>query len=227
MFGLFKKKTPKPEFSEIRELLFADVPLSDWKPRDATPDAAGPWNDFEAARLALGRGDTVSAVAALRRVVEVADVETRQSLQAWHCLRQLGVKPELNQGKRVLGVVLEVHLDDGLDTLAAYEDGSARYINHGGRAIVWEAKDERVSSLIASLLGEGQRVADVIGPWEEPRRPAPPRRHVRINMLTPSGLHFGEGPLSVLSADPMGGPVITAGTVLMQALIERAERTTA
>jgi hypothetical protein len=40
-------------------------------------------------------------------------------------------------------------------------------------------------------------------------------------MLTPSGQHFGEGPFSTLSTDAMGGPAITAGATLMEALIER------
>ena len=79
---------------------------------------------------------------------------------------------------------------------------------------------------IDALLTAGQRVADAIGPWKEPRRGPPPNGHVRLNMLTASGLHFGEGPFEILSTDPTGGPVIAAGTVLMQALIAHAQATT-
>ena len=226
MFGLFKK-APKPDFSEVRELLFADAPLAEWRPRDSSSAAVEPWIHFETARLALNQGDTAAAVSALRRVVEIPRVETRQYLEGWHCLRQLGVNPDAKQGKIVLGVILEVHLKVGLDTLAAYKDMSARYINHGGRLVVRETADDQMAKLIANLLREGQGVADVIGPWEEPRRPPPPKNHVRINMLTASGLHFGEGPFEALSADPMGGPVIAAGTSLMQAIIERAQQRTA
>jgi hypothetical protein len=93
--------------------------------------------------------------------------------------------------------------------------------------IVWETPGDAIGNLIDNLLRTGQRVADAIGPWEEPRRPPPPTGHVRLNMLTPSGLHFGEGPLDALSVDPMGGPLIAAGTSLMKALIARAETTTA
>ena len=226
MLGLFRKK-PKPAFDEIREFLFGDVPLSDWKARDGSGDAAEPWSSFESARIALERGDSMGAAKELRRVASLPDLEARQYLQTWHFLRLLGVHPDANEGKRVRGVVLEVHLSDGLDTLAAYSDHTARYINHGGRLIVWEMPDDFVATLIDELLLTGQLVANVIGRWEEPRRAAPPKGHVRLNMLTASGLHFGEGTLDALGADPMGGPVIAAGASLMKALIERAEATTA
>ncbi len=225
MFGLFKKA--KPDFFDIREALFADASLSDWRVGAAVADSIAPASHVEAARHALDRGDAASAVSSLRALVELPGVETRQLLQAWHCLRLVGFKPDPKQAKRVLGVVLEVHLSSGLDTLAGYADGSARYINHGGRLVVWDAEDDEISDLISNLLCAGQRVVEVIGPWEEPRRPPPPKNHVRLNMLTPSGLHFGEGPFAALSADSIGGPAIAAGTKLMQALIRRAERTTA
>ncbi len=46
---------------------------------------------------------------------------------------------------------------------------------------------------------------------------------VRLNMLTPSGLHFGEGPFQVLAGDPMGGPIVAAALALMQRLIALSE----
>jgi hypothetical protein len=204
-------------------MLFGDVPLASWKPRDGSA-GEGPWENFDVARAALAQNDTNTAVVALRRVAGSNDVEPRQYLQAWHFLRQLGVQPGPAEGKRVRGVILEVSLEGGLDTLAAYDDGNARYINHGGNLIVWEtAADPEIGGLIRALIAEGQRVAELIGPWEEARRPAPPTHHIRLNMLTASGLHFGEGPMAGLSTDPKGGPLIHAGTRLMQALIARAQ----
>jgi hypothetical protein len=220
MFGLFKKK-PGPEFDEIRELLFGDVPLPDWKAHDPEGNTVPPWSSFEAARVALERSDPATAVQALRHVLSLPDLESRQHLQVWHFLRGLGVHPAADEAKRVHGVVLEVHLREGLDTLAAYLDHTARYINHGGKLIVWDTPDASVGGLIDQLIAAGQAVANVIGTWEHARRPAPPKNHVRLNMLTPAGLHFGEGPLDVLGVDPMGGPVLAAGTLLMKALIER------
>jgi hypothetical protein len=226
MFSLFRKPS-KPDFSEIRDLLFGDAPITAWRPMDGKPETTEPWASFAVARAALETGDIRKAVTALQSIVASNRQESRQYLQASHFLRQLGVQPAPERAKQVMGVVVEVQMRTGLDTLAAYADHTARYINHGGRMIVWEAPGNDMAQRIDALLNAGERVAKAIGPWEEPRRGPPPKGHVRLNMLTPSGLHFGEGPLEILSRDPMGGPVIAAGTVLMQALIERAQSTTA
>jgi len=210
----------KPDLSEIRDLLFADAPLRSSKPHDSW-SASDPLARFERARSCLGSGNVSGAVAALERITQRDDVESRQLLQAWRGLRDLGVRPPPRDAKRVYGVVLEVNLSDGLDVLAAYADHSARFINHGGNVIVWEARDATIDRLVDDLLRVGQSIADVIGPWEGARPEPPPKHHVRINMLTPSGQHFGEGPFSTLSTDAMGGPAITAGATLMEALIER------
>jgi len=203
----------------MHDLLFGDVPLSAWAPSDQAAALVEPWRSFAAARDALGRGDRDAAIATLRGIATSAGLESRQIIEAWTALRALGVVPGPTEAKHVYGVILEVPVDRGLDTLAAYEDGTARYINHSGRTIVWEADDRRIAGLITDLLKVGQAVANRIGPWTEPRRGIPADGSVRINMLTPSGLHFGEGPFDVLARDPMGGPVIAAGTALMQALI--------
>ncbi|MDM7916588.1 MAG: hypothetical protein ACE15D_13555 [Candidatus Eisenbacteria bacterium] len=211
---------------DLRDMLFADVPLAEWTPSDEVVAAAAgseAWRGFEDARGALARGDRNEAVRLLREIAGRSDLESRQTLQAWHFMREMGVEPGPGEGKRVRGVVLEVHLPEGLDTLAAYADRTARFLHHGGAVILWEAagSDATIDGLIDALIEEGQRVADVIGPWAGARRGAPPAGSARINMLTASGLHFGEAPLDVLSKDPMGGPVIAAGTRLMRALIER------
>jgi len=218
MFGLFKKK-PVNTFDEIRELLFGDVPLADWRPQDGKTHGE-PWTSFESARAALNRGDSKGAVEALRHVLGLPGLESRQCLQAWSGLRELGVQPGADEAKRVHGVVLEVHLKEGLDTLAAYADHTARYINHSDRLLVWEKADApAIAGLIDGLIGAGQQIVNVLGPWDQARRPAPLKRHARLNMLTASGLHFGEGPFDALSQDPMGGPIIAAGAGLMKALI--------
>lgn len=204
-------------------MLFGDVPLSDWKATDAPARTLVPWSCFETARTNVERQDQPGAIAALREVVETPNLETRQYLQAWHALRELGIQPEPHRAKQVMGAVLEVGLEGGLDTLAAYSDSTARYISHGGRTIVWDAVDEEITDLIGELLRAGQAIADNTSPWPGVRRPAPPENHVRLNMLTPSGLHFGEGPFVALAADPIGGPVIAAGTALMEALINRTD----
>ncbi|UOQ72993.1 hypothetical protein [Hymenobacter cellulosilyticus] len=47
---------------------------------------------------------------------------------------------------------------------------------------------------------------------------------MRLNLLTPSGLHFGQAPFDTLWQDALGGPVLVAAQQLMQALIVKHEQ---
>jgi hypothetical protein len=210
----------------IRDILFGDLPFSQW-PDDASTSVDGePWHSFISARNQLDSGNQESARAKLRQILQTPDLESRHYLQAWHFLRQLGQAPADGDGKHLYGVVVEVALEDGLDIVAAYADHTARYLNFSGAAIVWERPDESLDAAIDSLLAAGRMVAAQIGPHEGPRPPAPPSGQVRISMLVPSGLHFGQGPFEALSGDPLGGPVIAAAMQLMQSLITRTETST-
>ena len=210
-----------PEQPAIRDILFGDLPLSQWPNGSSTSVDGEPWLSFISARSQLDSGDQESAKQTLRRILEMPDLESRHYLQAWHFLRELGESPTDGDAKQLYGVVVEVALDEGLDIVAAYADHSARYLNYSGAAIVWERPDESLDQAIDSLLSAGRMVAAQIGPWEGPRPPAPPKGQLRISMLVPSGLHFGQGPFEALSGDPLGGPVITAAMQLMQSLITR------
>jgi hypothetical protein len=108
----------------------------------------------------------------------------------------------------------------GLDTLAAYEDLSARYLNFSGAAVIWDHPDSSLDGEIHGLLAAGRELLAKIGPWEGPRPPVPPGR-ARISLLTPSGLHFGQAEPRLLSRDGMAAPVLQAATALMQALTAR------
>jgi len=117
-----------------------------------------------------------------------------------------------------------VALDKGLDIVAAYTDFTARYHNHSGAAVVWDAPDNSLKSQIKDVLNAGMIVVDNIGPWEEARPTAPPKGQARISILTASGLHFGQAPFDALAKDQLGGQVISTATTLMHSLIEKADK---
>jgi hypothetical protein len=123
-----------------------------------------------------------------------------------------------------LGVIVEVRMDAGLDLLVAYADRRARYINHSGAAVIWEAADASLDPAIDRLLAAAEAVVSRIGPWEQARPEPPPPGEARLNFLTPSGLHFGQAATEVLQSDPMGGPVFHRAFLLMQGLMGKAER---
>lgn len=207
----------------IRDILFGDVPFSEWPKESSTELHDEPWLSFVQARAQLNAGDKEGSKQTLLRILAMPDLESRHYLQAWHFLRELGEQPSTEEAKRLYGVVVEVALHDGLDIVAAYADHTARYFNYSGSAVVWERPDNSLDKAVDSLLEAGRVVAEKIGPWEEARPSAPPEGQVRISLLVPSGLHFGQGPFDALARDLMGGPVIASATQLMQELIAKIE----
>lgn len=219
MFGLFERK-PKPR--ELRDLLFGDLPLAEWPP-EARENEEEPWAAFGRARAHFEAGRKTEGIAELRQVLGLPGLESRHYLQAWFFLRNEGLEPPEDLAKHLLAVIVEVGLEGGLDTVVAYRDGSARYLNQSGAVIVFDAQDEQIEAKVGALLAAGETVVEQIGPWQGQRPPAPAKGQARINLLTPSGLHFGQADFGTLLHDPLAGPVIASALELMKALIAKTE----
>jgi len=152
---------------------------------------------------------------ALRAIAEDAAQESRLRVLAYNRLRE---KEEAVPPGKLLGVIVEIALDEGLDVLAAFPDGRVRYINHAGGMSVFEASPPEVDTQVRRLLAASQPVVSQIGPWDQARLPPPSRGMVRMTFLVSDGLYFGEGPQKYMQADPMGGPVVAASLGLLQAV---------
>jgi hypothetical protein len=205
---------------EIRNTLFGDVPLAEVVRAHPKMTLAEPWAAFQRARDLRDAGDLEGAKREMRPVLKTPDIETRVFLQAWHTLRELGENPAQDRAKDVLGVVVEVGMPKGLDIVAAYRDHRARYFNYSGAGVLWERRDDSLDGLIDELLQAGSVVANMIPPWNQPKPPEPKKGNVRINLLTPSGIHLGQGPVEALNQDAMGGPILSAAYGLMKRLVE-------
>lgn len=219
-----QRLTAQSTSPHIRDTLFGDMPMDAWPSAPVRPPVAEPWNLFVRAREAVAANRPADAIECWQQIFRMPDLESRHALQAWHFLRAAGVQPTPQQAKVLLGVVIEVPLEGGLDLLAAYPDRSARFYSHAGGGIVWDHPDASLDAAIDTLLTESTRILQVIGPWDKPRRPAPPPGSIRINVLSAAGLHFGEGPFNVLASDPLAAPTVTAATHLMQQLIDANDR---
>jgi hypothetical protein len=224
LFGFLKPAPPPPlppPRAGSRDALFGDIPLPRllgmFRPEALSVD---PWKTFQRANVAMNTGDAQAAVQTLKSILQTPQLESRVVLQTWHALRSLGEKPPEAIEKQLLGVVVEVGMPKGLDLLAAYADHRARYYNFSGAGIVWERPNDTLDGAIDDVLTKGSEVVGKIGPWRGVRPPAPGEGQARINLLTPSGLHFGEGTMDQLGKDPMGGAVLSAAISLMQRLIE-------
>ncbi|HEY5583246.1 MAG TPA: hypothetical protein VIK78_02000 [Ruminiclostridium sp.] len=212
----FSKRT-KDVNNDIRDALFGDKPITKW-----CNGSGLPWDLFIGAKDEINLGNKQKAIEILNKVINIKDLESRHYLQAWHFLKQLGVIPDKNIANKVYGIILEVSLNGGLDILAAYEDHSARYFNYSGSVVIWDKADTSLNHLIDNLISISQGVVAQIGPWDKERPNPPIKGNARMNFLTPIGLYFGEGPLNLLSKDPIDGSIITAGTELMQKLIQKS-----
>ena len=100
-------------------------------------------------------------------------------------------------------------LDGGLDTLAAYRDSRARYINQSGKILIWEPHDPRVDAKIKTLFSNADKVVEKIGPWDKSRLPPPKKGLMRMTFLVIDAIYFGQGPMEALQRDPLGGSVVT------------------
>ena len=214
MWPWSRNKVSLPQ-AGLRETFFGDMPLPAW----AADHRTEPWADFSSAVACLERGDRHGAIETLQSIVRRTGLESRHYLEAWQGLREMGVSPAPDEAKHVYGVVVDVPMKSGFDTLAAYEDRSARYINFSGAAIIWDAPDSRMDGHVQKLLTAGQALAHLIGPWDGQRPPLVPRQG-RLSLLTPSGVHFGQAPFEALAQDARAAPVISAATGLMQGLMQ-------
>lgn len=160
-----------------------------------------------------------STTSDFQKIIDDSSSEARTKLLAYNRQIAVGQKPSK---KELLAVIVEVGLDNGLDTLASFNDGKARYINKTGKILVWETTDDKSNELTKDLFMKSQNIVNQIGAWEKPRRPAPTKGNVRITFLVSDGLYFGEGPIDILFSDPMASPALTSATYLMKYLTEKS-----
>ena len=196
-----------PGLNTVYNLLFCDdIDLY----RSNTQSADYPWD-----RLLADNPDHLQ----VQSVATDRTLEARQRLLAYTLLAATGSPI---QQQELLGVIIEVALPKGLDVLAAFSDGTARYINHSEKLLVWETKTTDSNQLIDQLFATSGEVVNRIGRWEGERLSFPIKENVRLSFLMSDGLYFGEGPFETLYADPMGGPVITSAIHLMTYLTQQA-----
>jgi hypothetical protein len=165
----------------------------------------------------------VSSVEDLKNVAADAEVEPRLKRLAYNRLLSKGSVAVV---KELLAVIIEVGLEDGLDVLASFKDGTARYIHQTGKILIWETADATSMELTQDLFRISETIVERIGPWDKPRRPHPAKGTVRITFLVSDGLYFGEGPMNVLFADAMAGPALTSGTQLLSYITGKATAST-
>ena len=205
-------------WDDYKNLLFVDQTLEEIVKLYKVPD-----NPFIQAYNYVNDGKPEEAKKILKQVLADPTSEVRTKLWAWNALRQLGEKPPSNIANEVQGVVMEVPVDKWVDTLAAYSDGRARYLNGKGGAIVWEVPEEtRISSLIGNFINAAKPLVDkapIYGKHQPTKNDV-----VRISILTYGGIHIIEAKQSDITERHIISPVYNAGTQLFLALLDENEK---
>ena len=156
---------------------------------------------------------------AVRRLAEDEAQESRVRILAYNRLKQM--REEVPK-KGLLGVIVEVPLQGGLDVLATYSDGRIRYINQTGKLAVFESTPPKVGEQADKLLAASRVAITHIGPWHGARLPPPAQGKIRLTFLVSDGLYFGEGPLPGMDRDPIAAPVIREAGKLLQMVVDAA-----
>jgi hypothetical protein len=215
----FGSRTPEPkptvtgpypvsETNVIYQLLFCDIPEL-FRPR--SPAAPAPWQET----LFAAQPDAT----AVRKLAEDQNQESRCRVLAYNWLRKNGLPAA---AKEFLGVIVEVPLEGGPDTLAAYADGSVRYINSTGKIVIMDSAPAAVSAQAANLLAVSRTAIAQLGPWQGARLAPPKRGNARMTFLVSDGLYFGEGPLPGIDRDQIGKPIFFEAGKLLGLVVDAA-----
>src|SRR5262249_41704223 len=142
-------------FNKIYEILFCDKPELYRPAKQNHLDY--PWDILFADKPDISK---------LKKLANDTRAESRVRILAHRLLKSMG---QPSGDKVLLGVIIEVGMEEGLDVLAAYQDGTARYINHAEKIIIWDAPDSKSQPLINGLFAESFKVVNNIGPWNGER----------------------------------------------------------
>ena len=208
-------------YADVRKALFGDVPPDLWPSEGSSQEF--PWTAFIAARAHLASGNLPAAVGCWREILDRPGLNPRHYLQAWRFLGKFGGEnPPPAVSKHLLGFVVEVGLPQGIDSLAAYADHSARYYNFSGDCFVWEHRDASLDSRIDELLAGSRPALEGATIGTDSQQKPPPLGHARLSWLTPGGIRVRQDALTALAVDPVAGPVLLSAAGLMRELITKS-----
>jgi len=199
------------EADPIRQMLFASQSLKEQVRQMHLDGTPGPLQTIADASKLVDAGKKAEAVTSLRSVLELPELETRAQLWTWTALREMGEKPDPKFAFEVLGAIIEMPSGDGYDTLAAYVDGTARYLNYSGKAIFWDAQDATIKDLGRAFINSTISVSN--------------RAKLRASLSLPKGIPqvtlLTRSGAFVVTEPP--DAVVGTGAALMMELMKRAK----
>jgi len=154
----------------------------------------------------------------LEKLATDTNNESRIRVLAYRKLATMG----LNYDKKdILGVIFEYPMPKGLDVLAVYSDGNARYINHSGKILIWEGISPTED--VKNIFCEADIITRQIGPWKDQRLPPPDTGNVRLTFLVNGEIYFGQGPAEFMLEEPLAKNIITHLTNFLNYIVRKSQ----
>lgn len=185
------------------------------------PGEVTPWHRLVLALAQTRRGNAAAATRTLRGLAG-SSKEARIRLWCWQALRRLGATPSDAEARKVEGVVVEVESGHGVETLAAYADGTARYLLPTGAKVIWDAPDARLERAVADVIAGAAPVLDLLQVGRLPGEPG--ASTARMTVLSPSGPRAADEPLDAATTEASRfAPLFAPATTLMQKIVALAK----
>ena len=146
----------------------------------------GPSGKLADALVLQRASDGAGAEQILRGLLRDASIESRYRLWAASALREMGLQADEELADQLLGVIGETPMPLGLDTLAAYSDGSARYVNQSGAVILYDPADASLAAPVGAV-GVAARSVYLSAPLAPGPGPSFAPEEFRFTFLTPRG----------------------------------------
>lgn len=165
-------------------------------------------------------GNLDAAIARLKQISADPITEVRHRLWAWKALRQMGEELPATTANEIRGVVFEIPIETWVDTLAAYSDGSLRYLN-GMKGVasllIWENVDYSYTRPLVMQVIDAAASLVRSTPAVEQHQDTIPTEQPRITVLTYGGLYIVDRDRETFN---LTDPVLAVGTQLFMTLME-------
>jgi hypothetical protein len=156
----------------------------------------------------------------LQKITNDSNAETRGRILATKMLLSKGHKPERNE---LLAVVVEVGREKGLDALAAYKDGTARFVGQTEKILTIDHPEEASNKLIADLFAKSEGVMKMMNTSSKPRHGFPIKDDGKVTFIMSDGSYAVGGPMSVVFSNLSAGSVKNSATNLLQYMLEKSK----
>jgi hypothetical protein len=214
--------------AQFKSLLFADQSLEEVAKIVEMPrpePANDPFALFALSLKASQAGNVDEAKKSLQQVLAMPNTEARVRLWAWKGLRDLGERPSAEIANEVHGIVCELNNEEGVGTIAAYADGSIRWIGGKGNVTVWDAPDgdAEINRLVNELLKSSEPLVNNAPATDKHKTPEPELDHFRVSILTFGGIHTVESFGPDIDEKHALAPALVASAKLVEAVSKKSQ----